>query len=116
MSTATLPMRPALSHVLAERVGYELAIRPRLRRVLIFWLSTHLLALWSLVAAPRAAAATMAAALNWTGITDSYGVPVGAYFLSTVDTMEAITEGGPDVSVVDPGSWVRWGAHASPLA
>ncbi len=56
----------------------------------------------------------MAAALNWTGITDSYGVPIGAYFLSTVDTMEALTEGGPpDVSVVDPGSWVKWGgAHA----
>ena len=112
MSTATLPMRPTVTHKLAERAGYELAVRPRLRRVVIFWLSTHLLALWSLIAAPRATAATMSAALNWTGITDSYGVPIGAYFLSTVDTMEALTEGGPDVSVVDPGSWMRWGAHA----
>ena len=70
--------------------------------------------MWALAAAPPALASTMAGALNWTGITDSYGVPVGAYFLSTVDTMEAITEGGPDVNVVDPGCWVRWGHTRSP--
>jgi hypothetical protein len=112
MTTATLPMRPLLRDIAAERLGYELAIHPRLRRILIFILATHTLAIWALATAPRATAATMAAALNWTGITDSYGVPIGAYFLSTVDTMEALTEGGPDVSVVDPGSWVKWGAHA----
>jgi hypothetical protein len=112
MVTAALPTRPLLRDVVAERLGYELAVHPRLRRILVFWSTTQALALWALIAAPRATAATMAAALNWTGITDSYGVPVGAYFLSTVDTMEALTEGGPDVSVVDPGSWVRWGAHA----
>ncbi len=112
MTIAALPMRPLLRDVAAERLGYELAIHPRLRRVLIFALATHALAVWALISAPRATAATMAAALNWTGITDTYGVPIGAYFLSTVDTMEALTEGGPDVSVVDPGSWVRWGTHA----
>lgn len=111
MTTAVLPARP-LRAIAAERLGYELALHPRLRRVLIFVLVTHTLALWSLITAPRATAATMAAALNWTGITDSYGVPIAAYFLSTVDTMEALTEGGPDVSAVDPGSWVKWGAHA----
>ncbi|MCX2715636.1 hypothetical protein [Mycolicibacterium sp. J2] len=111
MTTAVLTARP-LRDIAAERIGYELALHPRLRRVLIFVLVTHTLALWALITAPRATAATMAAALNWTGITDSYGVPIGAYFLSTVDTMEALTEGGPDVSVVDPGSWVKWGAHA----
>lgn len=112
MPTAALPTHPPLRDVLAERLGYELAVHPRLRRLLVFWSTTHALAIWALLAAPRATAATMAAALNWTGITDSYGVPVGAYFLSTVDTMEALTKGGPDVSVVDPGSWMRWGAHA----
>lgn len=111
MTTAVLSARP-LRDIAAERLGYELAVHPRLRRVLIFVLVTHTLSLWALITAPRATAATMAAALNWTGITDSYGVPIGAYFLSTVDTMEALTEGGPDVSVVDPGSWVKWGAHA----
>jgi hypothetical protein len=111
-TAATLALHKPLRDVAAERLGYELAIHPRLRRVLIFTLAAHTLALWGLITAPRATAATMAAALNWTGITDSYGVPIGAYFLSTVDTMEALTEGGPDISVVDPGSWMRWGAHA----
>ena len=96
----------------AEWIGYQLALRPNLRRASTFWLSTHLLTVWALAVAPEATASTMAGALNWTGITDSHGVPVGAYFLSTVDTMEAITDGGPDLSVVNPGSWVRWGAHA----
>ncbi|MGY4646217.1 hypothetical protein [Mycobacterium sp. URHB0021] len=112
MTTAVVPIRPPLRDVVAERIGYELAVHPQQRRVFVVWLATHSLAVWALITAPRATAATMAAALNWTGITDSYGVPVGAYFLSTVDTMEALTEGGPDVSVVDPGSWMRWGAHA----
>jgi hypothetical protein len=112
MSTATLPITASLRDVVAERLGYELAVHPRLQRLLAFWALTHTLAIWALIAAPRATAATMAAALNWTGITDTDGVPVGAYFLSTVDTMEALTEAGPDISVVDPGSWVRWGAHA----
>jgi hypothetical protein len=96
----------------AERIGYYLAVHPNLRRATTIALTTHLLAVWALAAAPRAAASTMAGALNWTGITDSHGVPVGAYFLSTVDTMEAITDGGPDLSIVNPGTWVRWGAHA----
>lgn len=111
-TVATLALHKPLRDVAAERLGYELAVHPRLRRILIFTLAAHTLSVWALITAPRATAATMAAALNWTGITDSYGVPIGAYFLSTVDTMEALTEGGPDVSVVDPGSWMRWGAHA----
>lgn len=112
MITAAPATTSRLRDVAAERLGYELAVHPRLRRLLTFWTMTHVLALWAVIAAPRAAASTMSAALNWTGITDTDGVPVGAYFLSTVDTMEALTESGPDVSVVDPGSWVRWGAHA----
>lgn len=95
----------------AEWVGYQLAVKPWLRRALIYWTTTHFLAIWALAAAPRAAAATMNSVLNWTGITDSSGVPIGAYFLSTVDTFEAIAEGGPDVSW-NPGTWVQWGVHA----
>jgi hypothetical protein len=95
----------------AERFGYQLAVRPWLRRALIYWAATQFLAIWALAAAPHAVAATMNSALNWTGITDSAGVPIGAYFLSTVDTLEAITEGGPDVRLFDPGTWVQWGVH-----
>lgn len=96
---------------IAEWCGYQLAIRPRLRRVLTFWLATHVLALWSVAAAPPAFASTMAGALNWTGITDSHGVPVGSYYLSVVSTREAITQAGPDLSL-DPTSWFRWAGNA----
>jgi hypothetical protein len=94
-----------------ERLGYLLATRPTLRRSLIVWLTTNVAALWSVTAAPPALAATMAGTLNWTGITDSHAVPLGAYYLSTVATSEAITEAGPSVGA-DPSSWMNWLDHA----
>ncbi|WP_273735436.1 hypothetical protein [Mycolicibacterium septicum] len=112
MSRRATPTPDRLFTTAAEWLGFQLAVHPRIRRLIVFWLTTHALAIWTLAIAPHATASTMAAALNWTGITDSHGVPVGAYFLSTVDTMEAIADAGPDVSLVNPGSWVRWGAHA----
>jgi hypothetical protein len=95
----------------AERLGYLLATRPRLRRAATIWVTSHVLALWSVIAAPPALASTMAGALTWTGIADSHGVPLGAYYRSVVSTSEAITEGGPDLSV-NPTSWIRWFGHA----
>ena len=86
----------------AERLGYLLATRPTLRRCLILWLTTNIAALWSVTAAPPAFAATMAGTLNWTRITDSHGVPLGTYYLSTVGTSEAITEAGPGVVPTRP--------------
>ena len=95
----------------AEYLGYQLATRPRLRRFVTFWLTTHLAAAWSIMAAPPAAASTLAGALNWTGIADSHGVPIGNYYLSVVSTSEAITKAGPGLSA-DPSSWARWLANA----
>nr|WP_172686906.1 hypothetical protein [Mycobacterium avium]AKT73058.1 hypothetical protein MASH_00070 [Mycobacterium avium subsp. hominissuis] len=95
----------------AEYLGYQMAFRPRLRRFTTFWLITHTLAAAALGAAPPAAASTLAGALNWTGVTDSHGVPVGNYYLSVVSTTEAITKAGPGLSV-DPSSWARWLANA----
>lgn len=95
----------------AEYVGYQMAARPRLRRFTTFWLITHTLAAAALGAAPPAAASTLAGALNWTGVTDSHGVPVGNYYLSVVSTSEAITKAGPGLSA-DPSSWARWLANA----
>jgi hypothetical protein len=96
---------------ITERLGYLLATRPRLRRCLTICLTTHVAALWSVTTAPPAWASTMAGTLNWTGITDSHGVPLGAYYLSTVSTSEAITEAGPGLSA-DPSSWATWLDHA----
>jgi hypothetical protein len=95
----------------AEYLGYQMATRPRLRRFITFWLTTHVAATWSIVAAPSAAASTLAGALTWTGITDSHGVPIGNYYLSVVSTTEAITKAGPRLSA-DPSSWARWLANA----
>ena len=95
----------------AEYLGYLLATHPRLRRFLTFWLATHILGTWSVAAAPPAAASTLAGALNWTGLADSHGVPVGNYYLSVVSTTEAITKAGPGLSA-DPSSWARWLANA----
>lgn len=95
----------------AEWFGYQMALRPALRRVSTIWLTTHLLSLWAVIAAPRALAYPVVNAMAWTGITDSHGVPLGAYYLSTVSTAEAITEAGPDLSL-NPNSWVQWLANA----
>ncbi|MCA2243424.1 hypothetical protein [Mycobacterium sp. WUMAC-067] len=95
----------------AERFGYFMAIHPRIRRVSIFWSVGHILTLWSVVAAPPAFASTMAGVLNWTGIKDTYGVPLGSYYLSVVSAGEAITEAGPDLSI-NPASWARWLGNA----
>lgn len=95
----------------AERFGYFMATHPRIRRVSVFWSVGHVLALWSVVAAPPAFASTMAGVLNWTGIKDSYGVPLGSYYLSVVSAGEAITEAGPDLSI-NPASWARWLGNA----
>ena len=99
------------AHRAAEYLGYLLATHPRLRRFLTFWLATHILGTWSVAAAPPAAASTLAGALNWTGLADSHGVPVGNYYLSVVSTTEAITKAGPGLSA-DPSSWARWLANA----
>jgi hypothetical protein len=69
------------------------------------------LALAAVWAAPRAAASTNAAVLNWTGLTDSYGVPIGDYFLALASVPEQITQAGPGVGW-DPASWAQWSLHA----
>jgi len=95
----------------AERFGYFMATHPKMRRVTIFWFVGHLLTLWSVVAAPPAFASTMAGVLNWTGIKDTSGVPLGSYYLSVVSAGEAITQAGPDLSI-NPASWARWLGNA----
>ena len=47
-------------------------------------------------AAPQASAATNAAVLNWTGLKDSYGVPIGDYCLAIASIPEQISQAGPE--------------------
>ena len=93
-----------------------LAEHPAARRALSTVLAAHTLALWSITAAPRAAAATGATALGWTGLKDTDGVPLGDYFLSVVDTPEAVTNNGQGLSVLDPSALLKWSAQAAQTA
>ena len=61
----------------------------------------------ALLTAPHAVAAGFAGALNWPSpIVDTYGQPVGTYFISTVSMLDAVRTQGSDVSIIDPGSWI----------
>nr|VTP03857.1 hypothetical protein BIN_B_05279 [Mycobacterium riyadhense] len=91
-----------------EHVAVWLVEHPKLRRALTVMASMYGLCLCSVVAAPRAAADVGAAAIGWTGLRDTDGVPLQCYFLSVVDTSEAITNNGQQLSVTDPSTWVSW--------
>jgi hypothetical protein len=69
------------------------------------------LAVLAVRAAPQACAATNATVLNWTGLTDSDGVPIGDYFLAIASIPEQISQAGPGVNW-DPASWASWSLHA----
>ena len=49
--------------------------------------------------------------LNWTGLKDTYGVPLGNYYLSLPTIREQITQAGPDIGWT-PDSWMAWTLHA----
>lgn len=95
-----------------DRLAAWLAEHPRARRLATIVTIMHALALWAVVSAPSAAAATGGAALGWTGLKDSYGVPLKDYFLSVVDTPEAVTNNGQGVSLLEPSSVLKWAGQA----
>jgi hypothetical protein len=89
-----------------------------LSRTLAAWLYTHsrtrrmwlmLQLLWggsllAVLTAPAASAQGIGGALSWTGLHDSYGMPIGSYFMSVVPLAEAVREQGPDFGV-SPDTW-----------
>ncbi|WP_066904146.1 hypothetical protein [Mycolicibacterium houstonense] len=94
-----------------DRLAYWWASNPKARRIATVITIAHTLALWSVVNAPAATASAGAAALGWTGIRDSYGVPIAAYFVSMVSTPEAALNNGQEISLLDPVSWMKWTAE-----
>jgi hypothetical protein len=66
----------------------------------------------AVAAAPHASASTNAAVLGFTGLTDSYGVPIGDYYLAVASLPDQITRAGPAVTW-NPGSWTAWTAHTA---
>ena len=66
----------------------------------------------AMTTAPHASASTNAAVLNFTGLTDSYGVPIGDYYLAVASLPDQITRAGPAVTW-NPGSWMAWTTHTA---
>jgi len=65
------------------------------------------LAVLAVCAAPQAAAATNSMVLDWTGLRDTYGVPIGDYYLALASLPEQIAAGAPDVTWY-PDTWTAW--------
>jgi hypothetical protein len=93
------------------RIQFWLIRHPRVARPLrvLGWL--QLLSCIAIGTAPDAAASTNAVVLNWTGLRDSYGVPVGDFYLSLASLRDQLTQTGPDATVFDPSSWFPWMLH-----
>lgn len=78
---------------------------PRLRRV---WLMLQLLwgaSLWAVVTAPRAAADSITTSLSFTGLHDTYGLPIGSLFVSVLPIDEVIGAQGHPQFGVSPQTW-----------
>lgn len=91
--------------MLTARWAPWLYCQPGVRRA---WLLTQMLwggALLALLTAPRAAAAGVSNALSWSDLKDSRGIPIGAYYISTVDIAQAMQAQGADLGW-DPSTWV----------
>ncbi|MCC9184373.1 hypothetical protein [Mycolicibacterium mageritense] len=96
---------------MTARLHYWYLTHPRWGRPALFVATMYALMVTAVVGAPAATAATNSAALNWTGLKDSYGVPIGDYFLAIASPLDQLTEAGPGVTW-DPGTWLAWTMHA----
>ena len=96
---------------MTARLHYWYLTHPRCGRPLLVLAVLHVLAVTATVAAPTASASTNAMVLNWTGLKDTYGVPLGNYYLSLPTIREQITQAGPDIGWT-PDSWMAWSLHA----
>ena len=76
--------------------------RPLALMVMLYWLAALMTAL-----APPAFASTNAEALNWTGVKDDQNVPLGNYYLASIDIYQAAKDSAPDVSW-NPSTWMDW--------
>lgn len=94
------------------RAQYWLLCHPRVARPLKVYALLQLLTTIAVTLAPGASASTNAAMLNWTGLHDNYGVPIGDFYLSVASLPDQIIHGGPDAQAYDPTSWFPWIIHS----
>ena len=84
---------------------------PALGRAAALAACVQALAITAVCAAPQAAASTNSMVLNWTGLRDTYGVPIGDYSLAIPSLRDQIAAAAPDLGV-DPTTWLAWMTHA----
>ena len=87
------------------------ADHPRLARPALVVATVQGLALLAVGAAPRASAASNSMVLDWMGLHDTDGVPIGDYYLSIAAVRDQIAAGAPHVSW-NPDTWGAWIDHA----
>ncbi len=92
--------------MLSVRLAPWLYCHPRVRRAWVIAQTLWLGAMMALLSAPDAVASGLGTALDFSGLRDSRGIPIGAYFFSTVDVIDAMRHQGTDMSITDPGTWI----------
>jgi|SRR5271166_885513 len=80
---------------------------PWVGRPVVLTLLVEVVALLATVAAPPAFASSNAAALNWTGVKDAEGVPIGNYYLAAINLSKQAKDSAPEVTV-NPATWFDW--------
>lgn len=89
---------------MSELLAAWLYTRPRTRRIWFMFQAVWGASLLAVATAPTATADTLGAAWSFTGLHDSYGVPIGQHFVSLPPLMEMIGFNGPEFGV-DPTTW-----------
>ena len=79
--------------------------RPRLRRAWMVCCALWFGSVWALLTAPAAAADWGGTMMAWTGLQDSYGVPVSDYYVSVVSPTQAAAQTVQASFGVEPSSW-----------
>lgn len=89
---------------MSETIAAWMYTRPRVRRVWFMFQAIWAFSISAVYFAPNATADTLSAAWNFTGLHDSYGVPIGAHFVAVVPLTEMIGSNGPQFGV-SPDTW-----------
>jgi hypothetical protein len=84
---------------------------PRLGRPALLLAAVHALAVLAVCAAPQAGAATNSMVLDWTGLRDTYGVPIGDYYLAIASVRDQIAAAATGLGW-NPDTWMAAMTHA----
>jgi hypothetical protein len=84
---------------------------PRLGRPALLLAAVQALTVLAVCAAPQASAATNSMVLDWTGLRDTYGVPIGDYYLAIASVRDQIAAAATGLGWT-PDTWMAAMTHA----